>query len=356
MPLIHTDLSASNGPRVSVQPSMAIEIEWALASAEREDWRQDHPVLTAVYERHPGLEARVRSMWGPGEAISCGGFMELMVLAHHGGLLFSTDAVILLDRLADLCTTVPVSADDLPLLSETAEDRRVILLRLARLQESSELRRRYVALVRDMWEAIRGDWEMSGRVAVEVAIAARRELAAKGADWHEVARSECDVGQLLDQTVAALGPAGELVVVPAYFTHKGLFCDLPGVVVVGVRTDNTGAQARARTEALARRLKAISDPTRLAMLDSLRNGPRTVTEIAAAFSLAQPTISNHVKVLRDAGLVADVRDGKRRNLVVQTDKVEDLLTGLHDVLSGPGESLPMHGHGSAVAAGELQTS
>jgi DNA-binding transcriptional ArsR family regulator len=328
-----------------VRPSLIIEIEWALASAEREDYRRDHPVLAAVYDRNPDLQARVRSMWGPGEEVSCGGFMELMVIAHHGGLLFSTDADLLLDRLGDLCASVPMTSDDLPLQSETAEDRAVILVRLSRLKDSPELRRRYVAVVREMWEAIRDAWELSGRVAVEVAMAARRELGAKGADWHEVARSECDVGELLDRTAAALGPDGEVVVVPAYFTHKGLLLDLPGVVVVGVRTDNTGAQARARTEALARRLKAISDPTRLAMLDCLRNGPRTVTEIASAFSLAQPTVSNHVKVLRDSGLVADLRDGNRRNLVVQIEKVDELLTGLHDVLSGPGDAGPWHGHG-----------
>jgi DNA-binding transcriptional ArsR family regulator len=352
MPLIHTDLHASKAPQVSVRPSVAIEIEWALATGERDDYRRDHPVLSAVYERHPDLQAQVRAMWSPSEATSCGGFMELMVLAHHGGLLFSTDANALLDRLGDLCLTVPVGSGDLPLLSETVEDRGAVLLRLARLRESSELRRQYVALVRATWEAIRVDWELTGRAAVEVAVAVRSELEAKGADWHEVARSECDVGELLDRTVAALGSDGELVVVPAFFTHKGLLVDLPGVVVVGVRTDSTGAEARARTETLARRLKAISDPTRLAMLDLLRSGPRTVTEIAAAFSLAQPTVSNHVKVLRDSGLVNDVREGTRRNLVVQHDVVEELLTNLHYVLSdrpadGPGASAT----GSAAADG-----
>jgi ArsR family transcriptional regulator, cadmium/lead-responsive transcriptional repressor len=333
MPLIHTDLPSSNTPRVSVQPSVAIEIEWALASGEREDYRRDHPVLGGVYDSHPDLRARVESMWGPGEEMSCGGFMELMVLAHDGGLLFSTDAEELLDRLGPLAAASPVRPGGLPMLSETAEDREVILLRLERLRESAERRRQYVELVGDTWEAVRGEWERSGRGAVEVAVAIRRELEAKGADWHEVARSECDFGEMLDRTVANLEPGGELVVVPAFYTHKGLLVDLPGVVVVGVRTDTTGAQARARTEALARRLKALSDPTRLAMLDALRSGPRTVTEIAVAFGLAQPTVSNHVKVLRDAGLVSDVRDGTRRHLVIEHREVEELLAGLHGVLS-----------------------
>jgi DNA-binding transcriptional ArsR family regulator len=333
MPLVHTDLPASRAVRVSVQPSVAIEIEWALASGENREFRRDSPVLLAVYERHPELQSRVRNMWGPEEAMSCGGFMELMVLAHHGGLLFSTDGDAVVERLGDLCLTAPASTDDLPLLSETESDARAVRLRLSRLRASADLRDEYVALVRDVWQAIRTDWDLSGRGAVEVAVAGRRELEAKGADWHEVARGECDFGETLDRMLASPGPTGELVVVPAFFTHKGLLVDLPGVIVVGVRTDTTGAQARARTEALARRLKAISDPTRLAMLDALRSGPRTVTEMAAAFSLAQPTVSNHVKVLRDAGLVTDVRTGTRRELVVQYDVVEELLRHLHDVLA-----------------------
>jgi DNA-binding transcriptional ArsR family regulator len=341
MPLIDNDLPRSHGPRVVVRPSVAIEIEWALASADREDYRRDHAALDAIYGRQPELQARVQSMWGPDAAISCGGFMELMVLAHQGGLLFSTDADLLIDRLEALCAQGAMAPSDLPLHLETAEDRAAVLLRLARLQESAELRCEYVALVRDTWAAIRVDWELSGRGAVEVAVAARRSLAARGADWHEVARGECDAGGMLDQAVAALGPAGEVVVVPAYFTHRGLVVDLPGVVVVGVRTDTTGAHARARTQALARRLKAISDPTRLAILDALRGGPRTATEIAAAFALAQPTVSNHVKLLRDAGLVTDVRSGTRRNLVVQHDVVEELISNLHDVLS----DTTAHAHG-----------
>jgi DNA-binding transcriptional ArsR family regulator len=333
MPLIDSDATSTSGPRVVVRPSLATELEWALASAEFEDYRRDHPSLAAVYARHPELQDRVCSLWGPDESVSCGGFMELMVLAHQGGLLFTTDAELLLGRLDGLCRQLPTSSVGFGLLSETSEDRAAILRRLERLRSSDDLRQRYLGVVRAMWDAIRPDWELYGRGSVEVAVTARRRLGERGADWHEVVRSECDFGDLLDRTVGALGPDGELVVVPAFFTHKGLLLDLPGMVVVGVRTDITGAQARARTEAVAHRLKAISDPTRLAMLDALRGGPRTVTEIANAFQLAQPTVSNHVKVLRDAGLVADERNGSRRNLVVQAQRVEELLTALHDLLS-----------------------
>ena len=340
MPLIHTDSGRPPGPRVSVEASVAIELEWALASGEREDFRRDHPVLDTVYRQTPDLREQVQAMWGPAEAMSCGGFMELMVLAHHGGLLLSTDADGLLARLAELCASAPIDAEELPLRSETATDRAAVVRRLARLRESAELRVRYVELVRTVWEAVGPHWHQVGRPSVDAAVAERRALANRGADWHEIARSGCDCGELLETTVNALGPGDELCVVPAFFTHKGLFVDLPGLVVVGVRTDTSGVEARARTEALARRLKAISEPTRLAILDALRSGPRTVTEIAGAFSLAQPTVSNHVKQLRDAGLVTDTREGTRRRLAVHDDNVAELIAHLHDAL---GERRPLHG-------------
>src|SRR5208282_5333172 len=114
MPLIHDDLPVSRVPRVTVSASVAIEIEWALASGEREDFRRDHAALEAVYGGHPDLEGRVRSMWGPDEAMSCGGFLELMVLAHHGGLLVSTDADALLEGLDGLCVTTAAALGHLP--------------------------------------------------------------------------------------------------------------------------------------------------------------------------------------------------------------------------------------------------
>jgi DNA-binding transcriptional ArsR family regulator len=358
MPLIETDLPNSHAPRVSVEPSIAVEIEWVMLSAVRPGFRQGNAPVAAIYERDPALLERARSIWDPEEATSSGGggFLELIVLAHHGGLLFSTDAELLLDQLDGLCASVPVDPERLPLYSELPEDRAAVVLRLSRLRASADLRDRYVALVRDIWDAMRVEWERSGRGAVEVAMAARREVRAKGADWHEVVRSECDMGEGLDRTVAAVGPDAEVVVVPAYFTHKGLLVDLPGgVVVVGVRTDTTGAQARARTESLARRLKAISDPTRLAILDALRTGPRTATEIATAFSLAQPTVSNHVKVLRGAGLVTEVRHGTRRQLVVDNEMVEELITNLHEVLGE--RTVYIHGPhvGALVATGAAVT-
>ena len=75
--------------------------------------------------------------------------------------------------------------------------------------------------------------------------------------------------------------------------------------------------------------KALADPTRRKILRLLRNGPRTSGQIAAHFSSAWPTISRHLGVLRDAGLILAERDGQQiiyeLNTTVFEDVVEHLL-------------------------------
>lgn len=221
---------------------------------------------------------------------------------QHGGLLFSDDPTILFERLEQLGASVPVDPAVLTLRSETAEDRQAVLERLSRLRASAGDRARYAEVLRDLWAAVALEWERRGRPSVEAAVAARRQLLGRGASLEEVARNDCTL-------------------------VEELFAE-----VVGVRADGTSAFARARTEALARRLKAMSDPTRPAILDTLQSWPRTVTEIAASFSLAQPTVSNHVKILRQAGFLAEQRVGTRHNLVVRAEAVDDVLGDLSEVL------------------------
>ena len=63
--------------------------------------------------------------------------------------------------------------------------------------------------------------------------------------------------------------------------------------------------APAQTDALAERLKALADPTRLRMLDLLaqQSAPLCVCEINEHFAQRQPTISHHLRILREAGLI-----------------------------------------------------
>ena len=57
---------------------------------------------------------------------------------------------------------------------------------------------------------------------------------------------------------------------------------------------------------------ALHDPTRRAVLERLRQGPRPVGEIARGLPVTRPAVSQHLKVLKEAGLVADRSEGTRR--------------------------------------------
>jgi DNA-binding transcriptional ArsR family regulator len=59
-------------------------------------------------------------------------------------------------------------------------------------------------------------------------------------------------------------------------------------------------------------LAALADPTRRRVLEQLRAGPQPVSRIAEAMPVSRPAVSQHLKVLKGAGLVADRAEGTRR--------------------------------------------
>src|ERR1700736_2304217 len=58
--------------------------------------------------------------------------------------------------------------------------------------------------------------------------------------------------------------------------------------------------------------QALADPTRRAVLDLLRSGSQPAGQIARSFPLSRPAISKHLRLLRDAHLVEEQREGRRR--------------------------------------------
>jgi ArsR family transcriptional regulator, arsenate/arsenite/antimonite-responsive transcriptional repressor len=73
---------------------------------------------------------------------------------------------------------------------------------------------------------------------------------------------------------------------------------------------------------------ALSDETRLAVLDMLRDGERCVCDLQDALDAAQSRLSFHLKVLREAGLVSDRKDGRWSYYTINTDA----LAEVHDLV------------------------
>jgi DNA-binding transcriptional ArsR family regulator len=62
----------------------------------------------------------------------------------------------------------------------------------------------------------------------------------------------------------------------------------------------------------AQQLEALGDPTRRAIFERLADGPMAVVDIALTLPVSRPAVSQHLKVLKDVGLVTDRAEGTRR--------------------------------------------
>jgi ArsR family transcriptional regulator, arsenate/arsenite/antimonite-responsive transcriptional repressor len=74
--------------------------------------------------------------------------------------------------------------------------------------------------------------------------------------------------------------------------------------------------------------KALSDPTRREILKLLRNGPKTSGELAEKFPSAWATISRHLAVLRDAGLILSERNGQQIVYELNTTVFDEVVNHL----------------------------
>lgn len=69
--------------------------------------------------------------------------------------------------------------------------------------------------------------------------------------------------------------------------------------------------------------KALSDPTRIAIIESLASGEKAVGELAKPFDMALPSLMQHLKVLEHAGLINTSKEGRIRKCRLQADGLQD---------------------------------
>jgi DNA-binding transcriptional ArsR family regulator len=71
--------------------------------------------------------------------------------------------------------------------------------------------------------------------------------------------------------------------------------------------------------------RALADPSRRAIFERLTHGESIVRDLTARFDISQPAVSQHLAVLRDAGLVEDRRDGRRVHYRVRAQGLRPLV-------------------------------
>lgn len=77
--------------------------------------------------------------------------------------------------------------------------------------------------------------------------------------------------------------------------------------------------------------KALSDPNRLMIIDMLSCGEKCACDLLEAFNITQPTLSHHMKILCDSGLVQSRREGKWTHYTLNEENVNALRGFLSEV-------------------------
>jgi DNA-binding transcriptional ArsR family regulator len=304
---------------MEVRTSLVMELVWATCLTPGEP-DAAFPARTRRFAADPGLDARIASFWEEGD--SC--FTEAFVVAERGGVLFETDPGRLWAGLAQGAGAAPRFE---PLASETPEDQARFRARLARLRDDAGVRVAWLGLLQAVWGVLEPAWQDGGcDVAETLAWELRAKLPEVGAYRDLVPLLEgCDFGGVLPRLVAEVAAAGDpVVLVPAWLGRKGFLISLSaGLLYCPPNVERAGGPSD-DTRDRARRYKALGDPTRLAIFEATARRPRTVSELARELGVTQPTVSNHVRILREAGLV-DQDKRERRRLVANLTGFQGLL-------------------------------
>lgn len=306
--------------RLRVSASAPLELMWILHNLQAKH------VLSGPYASleplRNELQPKLTSFWADGVR----GYTEAIVLSERTGTTLDLD----LDRFfARFDEAVDMTDVGLSLLSERRSERAALQTRLKRLHDDRALRGKYRALLESAWEPLRGEWETSGRRAASDAAIEWTRLLEEGAGYRTLLdRPHVWPGRPeLDELAESALAEGRLVLSPGWFFGMIHVVEVDGTLYLGrgVRAEDQDAVRRETATRVAGNLKALSDPTRLGILLWLAKHPASVTEIANHFELSQPTVSGHVQLLREAGLLEDKLAGRRSKLIVARERLKGLI-------------------------------
>ena len=323
MPTLTEDQPAT----IRVAPSAVLELMWVLHFIQSGHKHEgDYAVLDPLRERFGAELTRLRA----DRLIQYS--TEVVVLAHASGTLLDVDLRRFFARVEGAMTDFT----ELPSLrSEKPGERRIVRERLERLRQDRDVRRSYLELLHTVWRDVEPLWEGEGRGAV-VAEAGRwqRAIDEEGAGFRDVlglARlwpSRPDIDEMAD----AAATDNRLVLNPCWFGGKVHMFELEGTVYVGRGIRHGESTYRKVAAEVSGNIKALADPTRLSILLRLAREPSSVTELARQLHLSQPTVSAHVQVLREAGLLDERAVGRSAELSANQEGLRRLFARSEDAL------------------------
>ena len=309
---------------IRVAGSAPLELMWLLHFLEaRHEHGGEFAELEPLRQRYG---PQLATLWPDGRVQFTG---DVTVLAERTGTLLDLDMTRFFGR-ADKALAAGVSVPSLR--SELPADVETMRARLELLRADAALRHRYLGLLDAIWSSVDTEWREQGRPAVIAETERWRRALEQGDAYKEVlglpslwpGRPELDV------LVDAASVEGRLTLNPCWFGGKVHIEELDGAVHAGRGLRCFEPSDRKIAAEVSAGMKALADPTRLTILMRLGRHPGTVTELARQMKLSQPTVSAHVQVLRDAGLIEERAVGRSAELSASDDGLRRLLSRTED--------------------------
>ena len=330
----------SNRPETAnlrVTASAVLELMWVLHNGGADHELEGRFATTEPIRIKYG--PALRSFWPD----RIRGFTEMVVLAERSGTLLDSDIRGFFAAFERAATSREGDIHDFfadaripSLLSETPAERATVARRLEALRTDAGVRERYVSMLKEVWEAIRVEWEERGRAAVMAATREWQKQLAEGTPYRELLqRTRLWPGRAdLDEIADADAAEGRMVLTPGWFFGDIHVVEIDGTMYLGrgIQPNGDFADQRHTAKHVSKTLKAFADPTRLSILMWLAHKPASVTEISRHFKLSQPTVSAHIQLLREAGVIEDRPAGRSSLLSVREESVREVLGGAEEAL------------------------
>jgi DNA-binding transcriptional ArsR family regulator len=286
-------------------------------------------LLPGIGRLREPVRAQFQHLW----ADDVSGCPELVLLAHHCGALLEAEPTRLIQWLK---RTTNFAAPRLELLTEDPAARDGINRRVARAARDGRLRSSYADLIAEVWDVARPPWDRTGRaVATEASNTWREHLKTRG-PIERLVPPRHPLRGLDDETLAGLyAMRPSFVLSPLYFCLSGGHAiDVGEYVHIAVPASELLPIRKVRDAMfVADRLRVLSEPTRVRILIELISAPSGVMELARLLRMSQATISGHVAVLRDAGLIRPRKLGPRSVFVASRKSIEARLEDARESLA-----------------------
>jgi len=310
-----------------IGPSLVLDLSWCITKCQKReptDWDTER-----TFDNLGGQRDRLNGFWDDGMA----GFAEVEVLAYLADAIEVLDFASFQGRCNEALCSEAIELE-VALMSETDQDQATILSRLRSLRDSVELRDSYFNLLGDIWSVVSPWWEKEGRESLNSATSEVLRKLSMGSSWHEILSMQCATFEKARPGIISRYEEGKPVKLAACaFFGKGLYFEFSDYILIGFGIETAVDSARNRVSSAIRPLRALADPTRLAIFEFLKSGPSTIKCVAESFSLSQPTVSVHVKHLREVGLVNAKRHGTQLAIDIDWAEADTISSALRAVLS-----------------------